>query len=148
MRRESWLPMLIIAMGQAQMSLNINALPVSIGGIVAEFQTAPTTVGTAIVAHSVAVAGFAMLGARFAQKFGALKVFRVGSTLLLAAMVMMTFSPNAMVMIAAQVMAGLAAGAWWGNRRTIWCRRGNPLLNSAPALCWWQTARAPLQLDC
>jgi len=111
MRRESWRPMFIIAMGQAQMSLNINALPVSIGGIVAEFQTAPTTVGTAIVAHSVAVAGFAMLGARFAQKFGALKVFRVGSTMLLASMVMMTFSPSVVVMIVAQVVAGLAAAA-------------------------------------
>ncbi len=40
------------------MSLNINALPVSIGGIVAEFHTPATAVGAAIVAHSVAVAGF------------------------------------------------------------------------------------------
>ena len=111
MKRESWLPMLIIAMGQAQMSLNINALPVSIGGIVTEFQTAPTTVGTAIVAHSVAVAGFAMLGAKLGQKFGSLEVFRVGSAMLLASMVMMTFSPSAVVMIVAQVIAGLAAAA-------------------------------------
>ena len=111
MKRESWLPMLIIAMGQAQMSLNINAMPVSIGGIVTEFQTAPTTVGTAIVAHSVAVAGFAMLGAKLGQKFGSLEVFRVGSAMLLASMVMMTFSPSAVVMIVAQVIAGLAAAA-------------------------------------
>jgi predicted MFS family arabinose efflux permease len=110
-RRESWLPMVIIALGQAQMSLNINALPVSIGGIVAEFHTAPTTVGTAIVAHSLAVAGFAMLGAKFGQKFGALKVFRVGTAMLLASMVIMTLSPGVAVMIAAQVLAGLAAAA-------------------------------------
>jgi len=103
--------MAVIAMGQAQMSLNINALPVSIGGIVAEFHTAPTTVGTAIVAHSVAVAGFAMLGARLGQKFGALRVFRAGTSLLIAAMLMMTFSPSARAMIVAQVMAGLAAAA-------------------------------------
>ena len=76
-RRASWLPMVVIAMGQAQMSLNINALPVSIGGIVAEFNTPATTVGTAIVAYSLAVAGFAMLGAKLGQKFGSLKVFRV-----------------------------------------------------------------------
>lgn len=103
--------MYIIAMGQAQMSLNINALPVSIGGIVNEFHTAPTTVGTAIVAHSVAVAGFAMLGAKLGQKFGPLKVFRAGSATLLASMVMMTFSPGVLVMIVAQVLAGLAAAA-------------------------------------
>ena len=71
----SWLPMAVIAMGQAQMSLNINALPVSIGSIVAEFNTAPTTIGTAIVANSVAVAGFTMLGAKLGQKFGSLSRF-------------------------------------------------------------------------
>jgi predicted MFS family arabinose efflux permease len=103
--------MVVIAMGQAQMSLNINSLPVSIGGIVTEFHTAPTTVGTAIVAHSVAVAGFAMLGARLGQKFGSLNVFRAGSAMLLGAMVLMTFSSGVAVMIAAQVIAGLAAAA-------------------------------------
>jgi MFS family permease len=109
--RQSWLPMTIIAMGQAQMSLNTNSMPVSIGGIVAEFHTAPTTVGTAIVANSLAVAGFAMLGAKFGQKFGALNVFRLGSALLLASMLMMTFSPDVVTMIVAQVIAGLAAAA-------------------------------------
>jgi predicted MFS family arabinose efflux permease len=110
-RREPRLPMIVIAMGQAQMSLNINALPVSIGGIVAEFHTAPTTVGTAIVAHSLAVAGFAMLGAKFGQKFGSLRIFRLGTVMFLGAMLLMTFSPSVFVMIAAQVMAGLAAAA-------------------------------------
>ncbi len=55
-------------MGQAQMSWNINALPVSIGGISAEFGTAPSTVVTAIVAYSLGVAGFTMLGARLGQQ--------------------------------------------------------------------------------
>ena len=71
--KTSWLPMAAIAMGQAQMSWNINALPVSIGGISAEFSTAPTTVVTAIVAYSLGVAGFTMLGARLGQKFGPLR---------------------------------------------------------------------------
>jgi len=55
------------------------------------------------------VAGFAMLGAKLGQKFGALEVFRAGSALLLASMVLMTRSPNVTVMIVAQVVAGLAA---------------------------------------
>ena len=109
--RPSWLPMTIIAMGQAQMSLNVNALPVSIGGIVADFNAPATAVGTAIVAHSVAVAGFTMLGARLGQKFGSLKVFRIATVVLLLAMVLMTASPNVAAMIAAQVVAGLAAAA-------------------------------------
>ena len=107
----SWLPMIVIAMGQAQMSLNINALPVSIGGIVAEFNTAPTTVGTAIVANSVAVAGFTMLGAKLGQKFGSLRIFRLATLLLMASMILMTSSHNVAAMIAAQVIAGLASAA-------------------------------------
>lgn len=107
--QQSWLPMVIIAMGQAQLSLNINALPVSIGAIVAEFTIAPTTVGTVIVAHAIAVAGFTMLGAKLGQKFGSLNVFRVATTMLLASLAMMTFSSSVAVMIAAQALAGLAA---------------------------------------
>lgn len=110
-RRESWLPMIVIAMGQAQMSLNINALPVSIGGIVTEFDTAPTTVATAIVVHSLAVAGCTMLGARLGQKFGSLTVFRVATAMLLAAMIVVTLSGSVPVLIAAQGVAGLASAA-------------------------------------
>lgn len=54
--RASWLPMIVIAMAQILMSFNINALRVSVGGIVASFNTSPTTVGTAIVIHSLVVA--------------------------------------------------------------------------------------------
>jgi MFS family permease len=76
---------------------------------VAEFNIAPTTVGTAIVAHSVAVAAFTMVGAKLGQKFGSLNVYRVATLMLLASMAMMTFSPSVDVMIAAQVGAGLAS---------------------------------------
>ena len=107
--KQSWLPMVIIAMGQIQMSLNINALPVSIGGIVAEFNVAPTTVGTAIVAYSLGVAGFIMLGAKLGQVFGSLRVFRAATLMLMIAVTLVTFSPNATVLILAQLMAGLAA---------------------------------------
>lgn len=107
--KQSWFPMIVIGMGQAQMSLNINALPVSIGGIVAEFNVAPTTVGTAIVAYSLGVAGFIMLGAKLGQMFGSLLVFRAATAALLVAVTLVTFSPNATVLIFAQLLAGLAA---------------------------------------
>ena len=109
--KTSWLPMAAIAMGQAQMSWDINALPVSIGGISAEFSTAPTTVVTAIVAYSLGVAGFTMLGARLGQKFGPLRVFRWMTAVFLVAMVIMTSSASPAVMIAAQALAGLASAA-------------------------------------
>ena len=99
-KRTSWLPMVAIAMGQAQMSWNINALPVSIGGISAEFGTAPSTVVTAIVAYSLGVAGFTMLGARLGQRVGPLRMFRWMTAVFLAAMVVMTTSASPAVMIA------------------------------------------------
>ena len=46
------------------MSFNVASLPVSIGGMVHSFGVPPTTVGTAIVMYSLAVAGFVMLGAK------------------------------------------------------------------------------------
>jgi MFS family permease len=109
--RTSWWPMAAIAMGQAQMSWNINALPVSIGGISAEFGTSSTTVVTAIVAYSLGVAGFTMLGARLSQRFGPLRMFRWMTGVFLVAMVLMTTSASPAIMIAAQALAGLASAA-------------------------------------
>src|SRR5262245_4533245 len=109
--RDSWLPMIVIAMGQALMSFNVNALPVSIGGLVASFDTPPTTVGTAIVTYSLFIAGFVMLGAKIGALFDSRRVFQAMVVLFGTAMVIMTFSPNATVMIAAQGLAGAAGAA-------------------------------------
>src|SRR5262249_35783791 len=72
--RDSWLPMIVIAMGQMLMSFNVAAIPVSMGGMVESFNTPPTTVGTAIVLYSLGVSGFIMLGAKLGQRFGS-KIF-------------------------------------------------------------------------
>jgi MFS family permease len=107
----SWWPMAAIALGQAQMSWNINALPVSVGAISAEFGTAPTLVVTAIVAHSLGVAGFTMLGARLGRRIGSLRVYRAMTVVFLVAMVLATTSTSPAVLIGAQLLAGLAAAA-------------------------------------
>src|SRR4051794_6669711 len=108
--QESWLPMVAIALGQVLMSFNVASLPVAIGGMVAAFNVPPTTVATGIVMYSMAVAGLVMLGAKLCQRFGALRVFRAVVLLFGVAMVLMTFSPNATVMIAAQGVAGGGGG--------------------------------------
>ena len=77
--------------------------------MVQSFGVPPTTVGTGIVMYSLAVAGFVMLGAKLVQRFGATRVFRVVVGLFAVAQVLMTFSPVATVMLAAQGLAGLAA---------------------------------------
>ncbi len=107
--RESWIPMIAIALGQAIMSFNVAALPVSMGGMIESFGVPPTTIGTGIVAYSLAVAGFVMLGAKLCQRFGPVIVFRAVVALFAVAQALMTFSPAASVMISAQLLAGLAA---------------------------------------
>jgi len=64
--RESWVPMMAIALGQMIMSFNVASLPVALGGMVESFGVPPTTVATGIVAYSMLVAGFVMLGAKLA----------------------------------------------------------------------------------
>src|SRR5215203_893215 len=107
---ESWLPMIAIALGQMIMSFNVASLPVALGGMVKAFNVPPTTVATGIVAYSMLVAGFVMLGAKLAQRFGALQVFRFAVVLFCASQILMTFSPTATSMITAQALCG-AAGA-------------------------------------
>ena len=73
------------------------------------FSVPPTTIATGIVAYSMLVAGFVMLGAKLIQRYGALRVFRIAVLLFCASQVLMTFSPNAPLMITAQALCGAAA---------------------------------------
>ncbi|RPJ33348.1 MAG: MFS transporter [Verrucomicrobiaceae bacterium] len=107
----SWLPMVVIAMGQMLMSFNVAALPVSMSGMVKSFNTAPTTVGTAIVMYSLGVSGFVMLGGKLGQRFGSKIFFQVAVALFLAAMIIMVVSPTATVMLAGQALAGFAGAS-------------------------------------
>src|SRR6478609_2156975 len=107
--QDSWVPMVAIAFGQVLMSFNVASLPVSLGGMVASFNVPPTTVATGIVMYSLAVAGFVMLGAKLVQRFGSTAVFRVVVAVFGAGQVLMVMSPTANLMLAAQLMIGLAA---------------------------------------
>jgi predicted MFS family arabinose efflux permease len=109
--KESWLPMVAIALGQALMSFNVASLPVALSGMVHSFNVPPTTVATGIVMYSLAVAGLVMLGAKLNQRFGAVPVFRTVVALFGVAQVLMTFSPNATIMLTAQLLSGIAGAA-------------------------------------
>ena len=108
LERASWLPMITIALGQVLMSFNVASLPVALSGMVASFGVPPTTVATGIVMYGTAVAALVMLGAKIVQRFGARNVFRAVVGLFGLAQVLMTFSPNATMMITAQALSGTA----------------------------------------
>lgn len=107
--RRSWFPMVVVALGQVIATMNLNFLPISIGGIVDDFDTAPTTVSTAIVVYSITVASFIMLGAKLGKKFGSTRMFRLAAAVLLVASALATFSPGIGYLVAAQGVAGLGA---------------------------------------
>lgn len=109
--KASWIPMITIALAQILMSFNVASLPVALGGMVNSFNVPPTTIATGIVVYSLSVAGFVMLGAKLNQRFGPLIIFRSTVLLFGVAQVMMTFSPNATIMISAQALSGLTAAA-------------------------------------
>jgi MFS family permease len=110
-RRDSWIPMIVIALGQMLMSFNVAAIPVSMGGMVESFGTPPTTVGTAVVLYSLGVSGFIMLGAKLGQRFGSKVFFQAAVALFLLAMIGMVVSPTAEVMLASQGLAGFAGAS-------------------------------------
>jgi len=107
--QESWVPMITIALGQMIMSYNVASLPVALGGMVSSFGVPPTTIATGIVAYSMIVAGFVMLGAKLVQRFGASRVFRVAVVVFCASQVLMTLSPTANLMITSQAICGASA---------------------------------------
>ncbi len=107
--RASWLPMIIIALAQIQMGFNVSALPVSIGGIVEDFDTSPSSVSTALVVYSLAVAGFVILGAKLGKLIGPRLAFQIGVIFHGLAMAGMAVSSSTAMMIQMQAIAGLAA---------------------------------------
>ena len=137
----SWLPMVIIALGQALLAFNFAALSISMGGIVASFQTAPTTVGTAIILHALAVSAFILLGAKLGERFGSKRFFQAATALFLGAMVLMATSRSVAVMLAAQAVAGLAGA---GLRPTLVVLIANHYhgRQQSEALGWLGAARA------
>jgi len=109
--RDPWLPMVVIAMGQALMSFNVAAIPVSMGGMVETFGVPPTTVGTAVIMYSLGVSGFVLLGAKLGQRFGSKIFFQASVAMFFAALLLVVFSPSAKFLLLGQALAGLSGAA-------------------------------------
>jgi MFS family permease len=103
------MPLIVIILAQISLNFNLSTLQVSVDGIGSSLHQPATTVGTAIVAYSLVVAGFLMVGARIAGMYGGRRVFRAAQVVFAGAMTLMAFSPSAVTMILAQVAAGAAA---------------------------------------
>jgi MFS family permease len=119
--QDSWLPMVVIALGQALLAFNLAALSISMGGMVASFETPPTTVGTAIILHALAVSAFILLGAKLGQRFGSRRFFQAAIAMLpfklavffTAILIVRQFSRFTPRQIAGFAITIVAAGALW-----------------------------------
>lgn len=107
--RASWLPMIGLFLAQMLMSVNVAALPISLGGMVDDFDVAPTVVSSTIVTYGIAVAALVMVGAKLGRRFGWLVIFRIVVLTFAVSSVMMIASPTVAWAIAAQAVAGGSA---------------------------------------
>lgn len=107
--RVSWKPMIALFLAQVLMSFNVAALPVSIGGMVDDFDVPPTDVSTAIVMYGLFVAALIMVGAKIGQRFGWVRTFRVVVVTFGIAEVLMVTAPSVTWVIVAQAVAGASA---------------------------------------
>ncbi|MFF1572284.1 MFS transporter [Leifsonia sp. NPDC058292] len=108
-QKASWVPMVGLFLAQVLMSFNVSALPVSLGGMVDDFNVPPTTVSTAIVTYGIAVAALVMVGAKIGQRIGWVLIFRIVVALFAASALMMVFAPTIGWVIAGQALAGASA---------------------------------------
>ena len=106
--RRSWLPMIGLFLGQILMSFNVSALPISIGGMTADFGVPPTVAGSTIVVYGLVVAALVMTGAKLGQRVGWVRIFRVVVVFALSSLLMI-FSPTVARAIAGQALAGASA---------------------------------------
>jgi len=107
--RTSWVPMIGLFLAQILMSYNVSALPVSLGGMVADFRVPPTDVSTAIVTYGLVVAALVMVGAKIGQRLGWVLVFRVVVAVFAVSALLMIFAPSVGWVILAQALAGASA---------------------------------------
>lgn len=107
--RTSWMPMIGLFLAQVMMSFNVAALPVSLGGMVDDFDVAPTVASTTIVVYGLVVAALVMLGAKLGQRVGWLLIFRLVVGVFACSAILMIVSPAVGWAIAGQALAGAAA---------------------------------------
>lgn len=107
--RRSWVPMVCLFLAQILMSFNVAALPISIGGMVADFGVPPTVASSTIVVYGLVVAALVMTGAKLGQRIGWVLIFRCVVAVFAVSSLMMILASTITWAIAGQVLAGAAA---------------------------------------
>ncbi len=107
--RRSWAPMVGLFLAQVLMSFNVAALPISLGGMVADFGVPPTVASSTIVVYGLSVAALVMTGAKLGQRIGWVLIFRCVIVVFGGSSLMMILAPSITWAITGQVLAGASA---------------------------------------
>lgn len=102
----SWLPLAIVMLCQIQLSFN--PWNVSINGITADLDIAPTAVGTALTTGTFAMASFVLLGAKLGARIGVRLAFQIGVIIPAIAALLIATAQNGPTLIVAQFLSGMA----------------------------------------
>jgi len=101
--------MIGLFLAQVLMSFNVAALPISLGGMVEDFDVPPTTASSTIVVYGIAVAALVMTGAKLGQRIGWVLIFRVVVAVFAVSSVLMITAQTIDWAIGGQVLAGASA---------------------------------------
>lgn len=101
--------MIGLFLAQVLMSFNVAALPVSMGGMVEDFDVPSTTVSTAIVTYGLVVAALVKVGAKLGRRVGWSRILRSVIVVFGISSAMMIAAPSVAWVIAAHGLAGASA---------------------------------------
>ena len=105
----SLLPLIVVAITQVLLAFNVTSLKISIDAIVDSYDAPASVVKSALIVYSLAVASCILVGAKVAPRFGSRRVFRATIAMFAFAMLAIVLSTDALTMIIAQMIAGVAA---------------------------------------
>src|SRR5699024_537777 len=107
--RRSWAPMVGLFLGQVLMSFNVAALPMSLGGMVADFGLVLALDSVTIVVYGLSLAAHVLTRANLGQRIGCVLIFRMVLVVFAASSVLMISSLTVAWVITGQLLAGAAA---------------------------------------
>lgn len=107
--RNAALALLVIAMAQLMLILDVTITNVALPSIQSALELAPTDLNWVITAYALTFGGLLLLGGRLGDLFGRRRVFRVGLTLFAVASLAGGLATDAGVLIGARALQGVGA---------------------------------------
>jgi EmrB/QacA subfamily drug resistance transporter len=104
-----WLILILLALAQFMVVLDISIVNVALPSIQAAFSMTPTSLQWIVTAYTLAFGGFLLLGGRAADLYGRRKIFLIGITMFTVSSLVAGLSQSGTMLILFRALQGLAA---------------------------------------